>query len=53
MEKLDFYQTAMGLINAETKKLDDFCDALNNNKLEKKAKISTCKTFVIYETNKI
>ena len=40
MEKLDFYQTAMGLINAETKKLDDFCDALNNNKLEKKAKIT-------------
>lgn len=43
MEKLDFYQTAMGLINAETKKLDDFCDALNNNKLEKKAKITEYK----------
>ena len=38
MAKLDFYQSAMELINAETKKLDDFCDALDNNRFEKKAK---------------
>lgn len=39
MEIKDFYKTVMELINAETKKLDDFCHALDNDKLEKKAKI--------------
>ena len=43
MAKLDFYQSAMELINAETKKLDDFCDALDNNIFDKKAKITEYK----------
>ena len=43
MAKLDFYQSAMELINAERKKLDDFCDALDNNIFDKKAKITEYK----------
>ncbi len=38
-----FYQIGIGLINAETKRLDDFCDALDKNPAERKKKITEYK----------
>ena len=43
MEKSRFYQLAIEWINAETKRLDDFCEALDKDPMEKNGKITEYK----------
>ncbi len=43
MNNSRFYQTAMERINAETKRIDDFCDALDKNPAERKSNITEYK----------
>ena len=43
MENSRFYELAIERINAETKRLDDFCDALDKNPAERKSNITEYK----------
>lgn len=43
MNNSRFYHTAIERINAETKRLDDFCDALDKDPAERKSKITEYK----------
>ena len=43
MENTSFFQIALDLINAETKKLETFCDTLDTNPVEKKNRIAEYK----------
>ena len=43
MENLTFYQIAVELIDAETKKLESFCNALDKNPIAKKNQIAEYK----------
>ena len=43
MSNSRFYQLAIERINAERKRLDDFCEALDKNPMERKSKITEYK----------
>ena len=43
MSNSHFYQLAIESINAETKRLDDFCEALDKDPVERKSKITEYK----------